>query len=310
MAVTPVPLIKRIRTLAAKAETTPGTAIAVTADDAAFNVFNAMIQQATELEQRQKQGGFSQLPAVPAARQGRCTFSSHFYGGSATPAGMATFLPAVGMGLDGTSSFYQLVTPPPETDGATQKTLTLATYQNGRIKKIHGAMGNMKCTFPAGKLALAEFDFLGKWNAPTDGAILAPTYPSLTPLRMISGALTLGAYGSLKVANVTLDLGNVLYLREDVSDATGFSSCVIADRLPIVTIDPESNLVATKDIYGEWLASTEADLSLVLNNGTDDCTITASDLQLMSPQEAERNGLEVDNINCQLNADDLKFLFS
>lgn len=304
------PLLKRIRYLAAKAEGTPGTAEALTATEGAFNVFNTMIQQGTEMENRQKQGGFAQLPAVPAGRQGRCTFATHFYGGSATPAGMATFLPAVGMGLDGGSAYYQLVTPPPEAAAATQKTVTLGSYQNGRRKMIHGAMGNMKCTFPAGKLAMADFDFLGKWNAPTDTAIIAPTLPSLTPLRVISATFTVGAYSGLKIANVTLDLGNVLYLREDVNDATGFSSCVIADRLPVITIDPESSLVATKDIYAEWLASTEADLSMVLTNGTDTCTITASDLQWMNPQEADRNGLEIDSINCQLNADDLKFLFA
>jgi len=304
------PLIKRIRTLAAKAEGTPGTAEALTAAEAAFNVFNADIQHAIEMVSRQKQAGFSQLPAVPGGRQGRCTFSTHFYGATATPAGMAAFLPGVGMGLDGGSAYYQLVTPPPEAAAATQKALTLATYQNGRIKKIHGAMGNMRCAFPAGKLATAEFDFLGKWNAPIDGAILAPTYPTLSPLRVVSASLTVGAYGDFKIANVTLDLGNVLYLREDVNDALGFSSCVIMDRLPIVTIDPESSLIATKDLYAEWLASTEADLSMVLTNGTDTCTITADDLQFMDPQEAERNGLEVDNINCQLNADDLKFLFA
>ena len=48
----------------------------------------------------------------------------------------------------------------------------------------------------------------------------------------------------------------------------------------------------------------------MLTNGVDTCTITASDLQFISPEEAERNGLEVDQVNCQLNTDDLKFLFA
>ena len=305
-----MPRIKRVRLLAAAAETTAGTAESVDVADAAFNAFDTMIQQAVEMEERAMQGGHSRLPSVPGARQGRCTFGSHFYGGSATPAGMAVFLPGVGMGLDGTSAFYQLDALPVGAASTTQKALTLASYQNGRIKKIFGAQGNMKCTFPAGKLALAEFDYLGKWAAPIDGTILDPTYPTGAPLRVVSATATVGAYAAFKLASVGLDLANNLYLREDVNDATGFCVCVITDRLPKITLDPESELVATKDVYGEWLASTEANLSIVLTNGTDTCTITASDLQFINPQEADRNGLEIDTIECQLNADDLKFLFA
>ena len=301
-------LNKRVRCLAAKHETTPGEVIAVTAADAAFNVFDADIQQAVEMESRLKQGGFGQLPAVPGGRQGRAKFSTHFYGASATPAGMATFLPAVGMGVSAGS--YLLDPLPIGAVGTTQKCLTIASYQNGRIKKIFGAQGNMKCTLPAGKLALAEFDYLGKWSAPIDGAILAPTYPTLAPLRVVSATLAVGAWATAVVANITLDLQNKLYLREDVNDATGFACCIITDRLVKVTIDPESELVATKDIYGEWLASTEADLTVVLAAGAATCTITASDLQWMNPQEAERNGMEIDQIECQCNKDDLKFLFA
>jgi len=305
-----MPLLKRVRVLAAKAETVPGDIEAVIAANAAFHVFDTLIQQGIEFQEREKQGGFARLPSQPGGLQGKCTFSTHFYGASATPAGMAVFLPGVGMGLGGGGAFYQLDDLPAEAVGSTQETLTLASYQNGRRKRIFGAMGNMKCTFPAGKLALAEFEFTGKWSAPDDIAILAPTYPTLTALRVVSATLTIGVYATFKIANVTLDLANQIYLREDVNDATGFHCAVITDRLPILTMDPESTLVATKDLYGEWLASTEANLSLVLTNGVDTCTITASDLQFISPEEAERNGLEVDQVNCQLNTDDLKFLFA
>ncbi|HUX00913.1 MAG TPA: hypothetical protein VMY35_08025 [Phycisphaerae bacterium] len=301
-------LNKRIRCLAAKFETSPGEVIALALADAAFNVFDADIQQTVEMELRPKQSGFTQLPAVPGARQGRAKFSTHFYGASATPAGMATFLPAVGMGVN--TGAYVLDPLPLGAAATTQESLTIGSYQNGRIKKIFGAQGNMKCTLPAGKLALAEFDFLGKWSAPIDGAILAAVHPALAPLRVVSATLAVGAWTTAIVANVTIDLQNKLYLRESVNDATGFDHCIITDRLVKVTLDPESELVATKDIYAEWLASTEADLAIVLAAGAATCTITASDLQWMNPQEGEREGMEIDQIECQCNLDDLKFLFA
>jgi len=310
-----MPLLKRVRVLAAKAETVPGDIEALTATEAAFHVFDTLIQPAIDYEERAKQGGFARLPSQRGGHQGKCTFSTHFYGASVQPAGMATFLPAVGMGFQPSSclvpmNYYQLDPLPAEAAGTTQTTLTLGSYQNGRRKRIFGAMGNMKATFPAGKLALAEFEFTGKWMTPDDIAILAPTYPTLTPLRVVSATFTIGAYGAFKLAEATLDLANKIYLREDANDATGFSSAVISDRLPIVTMNPESTTVAVKDLYGEWLASAEANLSLVLTNGTDTCTITASDLQFIGPEEADRNGLEVDQVNCQLNTDDLKFAFA
>jgi len=301
-------LIKRTRNLAAKAEGTPGTAEALTAAEAAFNVFNTVIQQGAEFEHRESQGGFAQLAGVVSGRQGKATFGMHFIGASASPAGWAVLLPAVGLGLTGAA--YVADARPVGAAGSTQETITIGSYQAGRKKFLHGCMGNAKFTFPASKLAFGEFEFTGKWNAPTDVAILDPTYSVLVPMRVVSAALTVGAYGEFKISQAVIDLGNEIHLREDVDDATGYGYAAIGNRLNKVTIDPEAELVATKDLYGEWLAGTRANLSLVITNGTDTCTVTASNLQFVNPQEADRGGIETDNIECIIGDDDLTFTFT
>lgn len=302
------PLLKRRRILACKAETTPGTAEALTAAEAAFIAYDAMLQQSAEMEERLAQGSFNRHPSHVSRRMGRMTFKSHFIASSATPAGWASWLAGCGLGYN--TSYYQASPLAPDGAGSATDSLTFGLYTDGKLKQIHGAMGNGVLNLPAGRVGFAEWDFQGIWDAPTDVALLVPTYPSVAPMRVVSSALALGAYGDFKVGNIRIDIGNVLYPREDVDAASGIYFVCVSDRLTKITIDPEAGLVATKDVYGEWLAGTEADLTCVLSNGSYKCTITVSDVQIINPQEADRSGVEVDSLECQANTDDLKLTFA
>ena len=63
-----MPLLKRMRVLAAKIETTVGKAGSLAAADAAMSVFNPMMQSTIEMEEREGEGGFGYLSSVPAGR--------------------------------------------------------------------------------------------------------------------------------------------------------------------------------------------------------------------------------------------------
>lgn len=306
MAVSHSPLLRRLRRVAAKIETTPGTAETLADANAAYHVRDLVIQQEVEMTQREKQGGFTMLPSVIGGYKGRARFTSLMYGASAAPTWAAMFLPCVGLGAYGGA--YVLDSKPPEASGSTCRTATIASYQAARKKYIYGAMGNARFNFPAGQVATVEFDFLGKWAAPADVADLSPTYPTLSPLRVISASLTIGSWAP-KIANLTLDLGNQIYLREDVNDATGYSSACIGNRLVTGSIDDEASIVAVKNVFSDWAAGTEASLSIVLSAGAATCTVTATKLQFINPQEGDRNGVEIDNLAFQLNNDDLTFTF-
>ena len=300
------PLLRRVRVLAASIEAEPGTAESLDATDAAFNVFDPKIQQGFEMAEREQQGGFGLLPASPGGRLGTVTFSIELTAPGVQPGWAAVFLPGCGMGFSATK--YLLDTIPPEGAGSTQETLTIAVYENGLRKSIYGAMGSVRFTFTAGKRAMAEFTFTGIWAPPTDVAILAPNYPTDPPLRFETSALAVGAW-TPAVQELSLDLGNEVYVREDSTKAAGYSSACIAMRKVTGSINPEAGLVATKNIYGEHLASTEASLSFVCRSGNDSATFSATKLQWMNPQEAERNGIQSDDIGFNLNADDLQVIF-
>ena len=72
----PEPRLTRKRVLAAKAETTPGTAEALTAAEAPFVVYDAEIQPAIDFDDRPAdQGSFSQPAGVTAGEKGTATFT-------------------------------------------------------------------------------------------------------------------------------------------------------------------------------------------------------------------------------------------
>ena len=90
------PLIRKKRVMAAKAETTPGTAISLAGADAAFNVFDLVIQPNIPTEQRDAQSSLSQLAPAVGAMAGTATFTTEVFGGTSDPTWMSTLLLACG----------------------------------------------------------------------------------------------------------------------------------------------------------------------------------------------------------------------
>ena len=97
-------LLRKKRVLAAKIETTAGTAIALGSADAAFNVYDAEIQPNIETIERQSEGSFSQQSSIAGSRSGTVTFKTYLEGDGAggVPDWASTFLPACGAVDDGT----------------------------------------------------------------------------------------------------------------------------------------------------------------------------------------------------------------
>lgn len=292
-------LIRR-RVLAAKIETTPGTAETLAAADGAFNAYNVSIQATVPTEERLGQGSFGRLSSVPGARMGRVTFRTDLaWDGSTTmPSWADVLLPMCGI-----VESSQVYTPRSESPGSNVKTGTIGVYEDGMLKSIAGAVGTGRLVMPTGSMCYIDWEFTGVWQPVTDTALISPTYPVATPIRYASATTT---YNSVALCNqqVTLDFGNVIKVRECESSAAGYKSAIITDRNPKVTINPESVLVATQDRYGAWLSATESALSIELD-GPSDSTITLAGpkAQILNVQEGDREGVQIDDIELQLNKD-------
>lgn len=290
-------LLKRKRVLAAKIETTSGTAIALTGTDASYNAYDIMIQPEIEFIDREGQGSFGHLPSVPGGYKGKATFKTDVsWDGTLTePAWADAFLPACGLVKTG-----QVFTPRSEAPGSNVKTLTIGCYVDGIFKSICGAAGTFKLVCPTGKMAYIEWEFTGVWVPPTDVAIISPTYPTASALRYANSTTTWNSV-ALCLENITLDIGNEVIMRECAA-ANGYEAALITNRKIKITGNPETKLVATQDRYGQLLAMTEGILTWDIDGPTTSVlTIAAPKAQLVKNQEGDRNKMVVDDLEWQAN---------
>lgn len=293
-----MPLLKRRRVMAAKVETTIGTAESLTGAEGAYNAYDLMIQATIPVDQREAQGSFNYLSGVPGARMGKATFKTDMgWDGTATLPTWATVLMA-GCGYVNSSG---TITPRSEAPGSNVKTLTIGGYVDGLFKSIAGSVGNFKIVCPSGKQCLIEWEFTGVWQGPTDVALIAPTYPTALPIRYSTATTTFNSV-AMCVQQFTFDAGNEVILRECASTAAGYISGLVVNRYPKANANPESVLVATQDRFGIWLAPTEAALSVTLDTPTNSSlVITAPKAQITNLQEGERNKLVTDEVEWMFN---------
>lgn len=295
-----MPLLKRVRVMAAKVEGTIGTDASLSGTDGAFNAWDVDIQADIPMDEREGQGGFGRIAAVSGARKGTATFKTGMAwdGTSTEPTWASVLFPGCGWVDNGSGVFY----PKSEAPGSSVKTLTIGVYENGKIKKLTGAVGTFKVQLTAGKICIIEWEFQGVWNAPADGSILTPTYPTASELRFASAAACSWNSVAMVLSTATIDAGNEIVMREDPSTAGGYISGIITDRKPMITVNPEAVLIATQDREGSWLAGTEAALAITLDGpGTGTIGISAPKAQIMSIKEADRSKMIVDEIEFACN---------
>jgi hypothetical protein len=256
---------------------------------------DAELNATSPVSTRNIQGSFRKLEGVPGARQATCSFTLELVGDGAggVPAWATTFLSACGV-----VNTAGVLTPRNEAPGSNVKTLTIGLYENGRRKIMVGAVGNVTFTITPGAAVMMNFTFTGVWGGMTDTAILAPTYPTLAPIRAGLGACTINSVAQT-FATVTLDMGNVVAIRPSITTATGYVHGIITDRTPVFTIDPEAKLVAGGDVFGDWQAGTPRALALNVENATDNVAFAAPAVQRMTVANADREGLRVDTQTLQ-----------
>lgn len=303
-----MPLLKRVRVLAAKVEAVPGTAETLTNTEAAFNVFDAEMQPEIEFFERPQQGSFVHLKGALGARGATCTFRTEIYGGAdaSTTPGWTTFLRGCGM-VENAGEFTFV----PGTVGNTtndQRTLTLGLYENGKRKRMRGCMGNFVLNFPTGRPAFIEWTFSGIWMEPDDAALLVPSYPSQMPMRAASISNTTGATiartsdnaaWNACFENMTIDAGNEVVLRPCVNpaDGSGFTTALITNRKTTGEFNPESTLVNTKNLYNEWLTYGTHTLNYRIGDGVSEFNAQLDSFQIENLQEGDRENMQIDTVS-------------
>ena len=289
-----MPLLRRRAVFAAKTETTIGTAESLTGAEGVYNARDFMIQPNVAFTRREGQGGFNYLTSIAEGMTGTCTIVHDLtYNGTDVPNWASVLLPACGWVAAGS-----VFSPKSEGPGSNVKTLTIGHYKDGKRSLLTGAMGTWKIVCPTGKVAYIEFTFTGKYSSnETDTALITPTYPTVSPLRFAQGALTWNSV-ALCTSTLEVDAGNSVIMRECVnaSDRSGYVSALVTNRAPVITADPESELVATQDRDALWLTSSAQALSIQVGVSGSSITIAAPKAQLENKQQGNRSDMMVDNL--------------
>ena len=301
-----MPLLRKLGVIAAKIETTPGTAIALGSADANLLAYDPLVTPTIEMVDRPQLGSFKHNVASTGLMSGTATFKTDFVGdGSGTAPGWATTLfPACGWARSS-----ETFTATDEAPGTNVKTITIGLYQSGRMTKLVGAVGDFSIVMETGKPAQIEWSFTGGLDAGTeaaktaimeDTAVLSPTWDTNKPLRSANVLTLAGSYNPY-IQSATFAAGNEVQLRECNIERAGYISGIITGRTSTLSVNPEAALVAADDTYGDWLTMQEYAATFTLADGTDSVVVASSKCQTMTVTQSDRNGVVADDMEIRYN---------
>jgi len=180
--------------------------------------------------------------------------------------------------------------------------LTLGCYEDGVLKMIKGARGNVKFGFKSGEPVMLDFTFQGVEAGITDVALLAAiAHETQKPPSLLSATLLLDAYAA-RIGEMNIDVNNVLSARDDLNDSRGILSFQITNRNISGGLNPEMVSVATYDFYSKFFGNTEITLALTAGAATGNMfKFYAPRLQLTKVDDEDKNGLQVAKCAFELN---------
>jgi len=283
-------LIKR-GAIGAKVESTRGTPETLSAGDY-FEARDILYEELPEFKDpdhdRQYLGPEKHVLVAYAAK---VTFSAYLRG-----SGSAGTAPEIGSvlqacGLSETIVPSTSVTYAPESDPASQKSVTLEYFMDGIKQVMKGAGGNVRFAAVNRELLVAQFEIMGRVKAdPTDASMPSTSYDG--QLEKPARGLTVTQDGGAPVnGSLELDMRNVVVMPEDNTQDDGVSWTLITGREPggrmEIAVEAMADLNPEVDIRG---GSTKA---LALSTAADAGNTVALNVpyaQLLSASKAGKSG--------------------
>ena len=134
------------------------------------------------------------------------------------------------------------------------QSLTLAMHKDGVLHEMPGSYGTFEITAQAGNFATVKWTFTGTYVEATDDPNPAPTFETTLPSQVQLARLTVANFNAI-VEKFTYNQANDVQIRPDVSGSDGYIGVRITSRKPEGGIDPEADLVANNDFWGQFTAA-------------------------------------------------------
>lgn len=159
---------------------------------------------------------------------------------------------------------------------------TIYYYQDGKRHILTGCRGNVSFNLSAGEFGVASFNFTGHIGTVADVALPSGTFDTTLPVPLIGLSFTIGAYAA-EINALEFSLNNQILTPASISASDGYGEIRIGGRDVSGSIDPEDQLIATKDFLADWTADTE----LALDTGAIG-TVAGNIFQITMPAVAYR----------------------
>ena len=295
--------------VALKLETTEGTDITPGDSDVINPVYDVDYQPEHEQNDRKTvRASLSKDPAVAGARMARIKFSTELKGsGSAGTAPTNLSAPFKACRMTETIVGATSVTYKPASSESSVASATVVVKEGNagtsfKLKKIIGARGTFKLVAGVGNIVYVQFEFLGRYVAPSDSTAFTDLTTTPDPIAFLGATLSFQGVATLKVTSVTIDLGNVLVARKDVNQATGVFAAAIVDRNCVGEMDPEQELTSTIDFPVNLTTDVESSLSYALTGSAGNITtVTCPKTQIRNLSEAERDQIRTQPLTLRFN---------
>jgi len=182
------------------------------------------------------------------------------------------------------------------------KSLTMAAYEDGQIKKYKGCRGTVGLSCETGQPLSAAFDFMGVEESIIDGTLLTGvTYESEVEPIALNTDFTANDV-ALVVGSLSLDVQNTVAPRDSIADVNGILSYMITDRQPQGSLDPESEALSTFDWFALQAANTEIPMDFTIGATVGNkFRFVVPTAQVTKVTGADREGIMIDDVAFDMN---------
>lgn len=276
--------------IAAKLETTEGTAITLAAADAKTRASNIVVTpNAANTERPIAKATLGDEVSVLEGESGQIQFECELNGSgtAGTAPDYGIFLRCNGFSetiVGGTSVTYDQISD--QGTGAAQiPSMTVSAFLDGDEYRLAGARTkSISIAAKASGKLMATIVVEGKWATATTTALLSPTYQTTLPLMFKGATVSINSVTALVISEFMLESGSVTELREDGADPTGYRSLAYVDRAVRGRIVAEKGPFSEIDFFALAKAGTAMAFSATFGATAGNiCTITAPKVQADFP---------------------------
>lgn len=148
----------------------------------------------------------------------------------------------------------------PNSTLSTHKTATIGYKEGGNYRIAKGCRGTFSIDLTAGQYGKITFNMKGRISSETAAAAPTPTFETTVPRPFVGATFVIGSYAA-PISKLTLDVQNNVVVSPNPNDAEGFGEVRIVGRNTKGSVDPERELISTKDYIGLFRAGTTQAIS-------------------------------------------------